>query len=347
MRLLWILLLIGYLSAKQWDYQFEKDTCKNLIKPHCVDGIYYNHKLEVLDKAYFSEMISYFGGLFTSPTRLAIPFFYARTAFEPSEKGLSIYWVGHSTCIIQMEGLTILTDPCFSDCYPMLGTTLFKRHTLAAIAVDKLPKIDVLLISHNHYDHLDEKAVYHLLEHQPQVIVPLGLKQWFESKGFLNVIEHNWWDNTTAKDFENNKITFTCLPAQHGSIARDEMKQNQSLWCSWMLSSKDNTVYFSGDTGFKEDIFYQIKSQFPQIDVALIGVGPSNNNEQHLDPHHAFIVSRILLAKKMIPIHWGAFRFDNAYLEDPILQLRSYFEKFPDCKDDYYELLIGDTYPSL
>ncbi len=219
-----------------------------------------------------------------------------------------VTWIGHATFLIQLDGLNILTDPVFYDL-----SILAERLVRAAVMPEALPKIDVIIISHNHRDHVDEKSLMALRHHQPLMCVPMGNKQWFSSHGFTNVIEMTWGDQTTIG---NVKLTF--LPASHWT-GRSIFDINKSLWGSWMIESAGFTTYFAGDSAYA-DHFAAIGKKYPVIDLALMPVGPNEPHDLIYDAHvsaeesvQAFLE---LGAQHFIPMHWGTFVFglDSFYL---------------------------------
>lgn len=148
---------------------------------------------------------------------------------DPSE--IQVTWVGHSTVVVQMEGITILTDPVFSErCSPsqFVGT---KRYRPVPFRLDELPKVDAVCISHNHYDHLDYRSVK-AIGNSAMWFVPLGLKRWFVEMNITNVIELDWWEEASFSS-GGNTITFAATPAQHWSGRLPPFDHNDSLWCSW------------------------------------------------------------------------------------------------------------------
>lgn len=238
-----------------------------------------------------------------------------------------ITWLGHATFLIQIGGVNILTDPIFGN-----ASFLFPRILPVGLSIDELPQIDVILISHNHPDHMDSPSLKALKSRFPDVsvYVPFGDKQWFDKKGFVKPVEHMWWQETV---FSINKkiegVRFTFLPAAHWS-KRSLFDTNKSLWGSWMIQWKDHTVYFGGDTAYSHH-FKVIADNFPSIDVALLPIAPGEPHEwmkrTHINAEQAVHGFIDLGAKHFIPMHWGTFAFGTDHFEDPIYLLNATWKK--------------------
>lgn len=230
-----------------------------------------------------------------------------------------ITWLGHATMLIQLEGVNILTDPIFDS-----PAFLYRRILPFGIAPDQLPPIHVVLISHNHRDHLDTKTIAYLQkQHAPLFLVPQGDKAWFIKKGCTNVREFTWWDVYTHQN-----IVFTFVPAWHWS-RRGLFDSNRSLWGGWVIQSTTHTIYFAGDTAYKKQYFTAIKEQFPDIDVALMPIAPGKPDEfmrkSHVDAREAVQAFLDSGAKMFIPMHWGAFYFGHDHFEQPIHELKHWW----------------------
>ena len=210
----------------------------------------------------------------------------------------SVTWVGHSTFAVQEGGDVFLTDPHFGA-----RALVPRRMTPPGIPLEAVPAEAFAVLSHNHYDHLDDWTVRHL----PDTIswfVPLGLGAWFHKRGRRRVVEMDWWQSV-----RHGRWTLTCLPAQHWSN-RIGMKRNATLWCSWLLDSGERRYYFAGDSGYYHG-FAEIGRRFPGIDVAFLPIGAYEPRwfmrSQHVDPEEGYQAFLDLGARTMIPMHWGCF----------------------------------------
>lgn len=230
-----------------------------------------------------------------------------------------ITWLGHSTFLIQIAGKNILTDPIFGSL-----SMVFRRLVPSVVGLDQLPQIDYVLISHNHFDHMDSQSLHQLKSRFPamRVLVPMGDKEWFDRHLFQNVSEHMWWNEVV--DNQNETMKFTFLPANHWS-QRTLFDKNRSLWGSWMIQVDDFSIYFAGDTSWGPH-FEQIGDEFKKIDVALLPIAPGEPRSwmkySHINAREAVQAFIKLKAKMFIPMHWGTFHlgFDDFYAPITLLK---------------------------
>lgn len=232
---------------------------------------------------------------------------YTRDTLIENNKtdSLKIIFVNHSTFLLQIDNLNILTDPIWSTrCSPFqwMGP---KRNRPPGVTFNSLPKIDLVLISHNHYDHLDENTIKELQkEHNPQFIVPLGVSHFFKRLGIYNVIEIDWNEEI---QFKNIKITGT--PAVHFS-SRGIYDRDKTLWCGYLINGSKQ-IYFAGDTAYDDTIFKTIGDENPNIDISIIPIGAYKPNwfmsPIHTNPTEAVKIHLDLNSKKSIATHFGTF----------------------------------------
>jgi N-acyl-phosphatidylethanolamine-hydrolysing phospholipase D len=227
----------------------------------------------------------------------------------------SITWVGHATVLVQTNGVNILTDPQWSERASPVSWGGPRRLSPPGLAFEDLPPIDVVLISHDHYDHLDLDTVKRLAaEHDPLFLVPLGLKAWFADNGMTRVEEMDWW-----QEREYRGVKFVCLPAQHFS-QRTLADANKRLWASWALLSSERRFYFSGDTGYFT-FFKEIGERFGPFEVAALAIGayvpPEIMKFVHLTPEQAVQAFTDLNARALLAIHWGTFDLAEEPLDEP------------------------------
>jgi N-acyl-phosphatidylethanolamine-hydrolysing phospholipase D len=242
----------------------------------------------------------------------------------------AITWIGHATMLVQMGGLNILTDPIFSERASPVQFAGPKRYQAPGIALKDLPRIDVVLLSHNHYDHLDTASVKALNQQPggaPLFIVPLGVKKWFAAEGITNVQQLDWWDSFPVKTAAGEvQVHFT--PVQHWS-ARSLGDRRATLWGGYALFASDFHLYFSGDTGYSKD-FTDTRERFATrqtaalgggFDMALIAVGAYEPRwfmkEQHVNPEEAVQIHLDLQAKRSVGVHWGTFDLTDESLDQP------------------------------
>lgn len=234
----------------------------------------------------------------------------------------TLTWIGHATALLQLAGLNVLTDPVFSERASPFSFIGPKRRVPPGLSLAQLPHIDVVVISHSHYDHLDINSVLALNRQAggpPRFLVPLGLKSWFGKQGIANVEEFDWSDHTRIANLD-----FWFVPATHWS-ARSLTDRNESLWGGWFIktvldAASPYSVYFAGDSGYSND-FKRIGAAFGRVDLALIPMGAYAPrwfmHGQHMDPDDAVKAFQDIHAKKAIGIHWGTFELTDEPLDEP------------------------------
>jgi len=231
-------------------------------------------------------------------------------------------WIGHSTFLINLNGVYILTDPIFSDRASPLKNIGPKRLIEPAININEIPKVDIVTISHNHYDHLDIKSLKIIANKFPQAkfLVPVGDKKLLEKNNIDNIFEFQWWDTMSINDID---ITFT--PVQHWS-ARGIFDRNKSLWGGWYFNAHGLNLFHAGDSGYSKD-FVDIKNNLGAPDLAFIPIGAYDPewfmSESHMNPEEAVKVSLDLNAKQSIGMHWGTFTLTSEDTIDPFNRVNS------------------------
>jgi len=226
----------------------------------------------------------------------------------------TVTWIGHSTVLVQLDGVTFLTDPTWSEIVGPFGLIGVRRYTPPGIAFDALPRIDVVLISHDHYDHLDETTVRRLARaFDPLFLVPKGLKSWFADRGLTNVTELNWGESVAV-----GGVQFVCTPAQHGG-GRTLADQGRRLWSSWAaLGTK--RFYFGGDTGYYRH-FKDTGDALGPFDLAALPIGSYTPRETarpvHLSPEEALQAWTDLRATTFLGMHWGTYALAREPFDEP------------------------------
>ena len=227
----------------------------------------------------------------------------------------SITWIGHATVLVQVDGLNVLTDPNWNDRAGPTSWIGARRVAAPGLAFEDLPRIDVVTISHDHYDHLDLPTVKRLAAtHAPLFLVPLGMKAWFEDNGMSRVRELDWW-----QEHPHQGVRFVCTPAQHFS-QRSLWDGNQRLWASWAVLGRDRRFYHGGDTGYFAG-FKEIGRRLGPFDVAALPIGaylpPSIMKWVHTTPEEAVQASVDLEARTILGMHWGTFDLADEPLDEP------------------------------
>jgi N-acyl-phosphatidylethanolamine-hydrolysing phospholipase D len=227
----------------------------------------------------------------------------------------TVTWVGHSTLLVQLDGLNILTDPNWNTrTGPLSGHIGVGRYTPPGVAFDDLPPIDVVLISHDHYDHLDEPTVRRLAARfNPRFVVPLGIKAWLGDRGITNVDELDWGQTISI-----GQVTIVCTPAQHGS-GRALIDHGKRLWSSWaVIGSK--RFYFGGDSGYAGH-FKLIGDELGPFDLAALPIGsytpPVIARPVHMSPEESLQAWADLRATRFVGIHWGTFSLAEEPAHEP------------------------------
>lgn len=256
----------------------------------------------------------------------------------------TLTWIGHATFLFQVDGLNVLTDPQWSERASPLSFAGPRRLSLPGVRFEDLPRIDVVLISHDHYDHLDRATVSRLARvHRPLFLVPLGLKAWFADIGVTNVEELDWWQRRVV-----GAVTFTCVPVQHWS-ARTPFDMNRRLWSGWALVGRHRRAFFAGDTGYYAPGFRAIGERLGPFDVAAVAIGaydpPEMMRMTHTTPEESLDIFADVRARTFVAMHWGTFDLAEEPLDEPPRRLRE-AAKARGIPDDHVWILHhGETRP--
>ena len=251
-----------------------------------------------------------------------------RNALETPPPGkLQSTWLGHACVLVQWDGWNVLADPVFSHrCSPVqfAGPARIRPSPIQA---DQLPVIDAIVISHDHYDHLDENTVKALaqLKPSPMWFVPLGMKSWMTSSGVHNVVEMDWSEKVTLHDMSSRKrpdLTVACLPCQHW-CSRTATDKNKTLWASWICKTESRSFFFGGDTGYCP-VFSMIGDAFGSVSLAALPIGAYGSaverwfhKPNHMCPSEAVQVHQDLKCKQSVGIHWGTFPLTSEPIMEP------------------------------
>ncbi|ATC63632.1 MBL fold metallo-hydrolase [Nibricoccus aquaticus] len=219
-------------------------------------------------------------------------------------------WVNHSTFLLQFAGLTIITDPVFSERIGLLGKIGPRRIHAPGLAFESLPRIDAILLSHDHYDHCDLPALRLLARaHDPLIIAPLGFRPLLRRAKLTRIVELDWWQTHAL---ENATITFT--PAQHWSNRLTGPRCGR-LWGGFMITTPARRVFFAGDTGYHPAIFHDIATRLGPPDLSLLPIGAYEPRwfmrDQHVNPAEAVQIHRDLHSRLSVGMHWGTFQLTD------------------------------------
>jgi L-ascorbate metabolism protein UlaG (beta-lactamase superfamily) len=253
----------------------------------------------------------------------------------------SVTWVGHSTLLLQLDGVNLLTDPHWGHRASPLGWAGPRRLGPPGLAFESLPRIDVVLISHDHYDHLDLGTVKRLhATHDPLFLVPLGLKAWFADNGMTRVAELDWWGA-----HESHGLRFVCVPAQHFA-QRTPWDRDTRLWASWAVLGPDRRFYFGGDSGYFGG-FKEAGQRLGPFDLSAIAIGaylpPAIMRFTHTTPEQAVQAFEDLRSRVLLGIHWGTFDLADEPLDEPPRRMRAEAARRGIAADRAWILKIGET----
>lgn len=256
--------------------------------------------------------------------------------------GISLTFVNHATFLIQLPGINILTDPVWAKRVSPISWFGPKRIRSAGVKMEELPIIHFVIISHNHYDHLDLETLKELEKRfSPKFLVPYGDKSLLESAGIKNVQELDWWESVQA----NTETSITFTPAQHSS-RRGLFDKDRSLWGSYYIQSKKHSVYFGGDAGYSTH-FKNIKNCLGAPEIALLGIGAYEPNwfmkPMHMNPEEAVTAYLDLDAKVGIGMHFGTFQLASEEYDQPLRELNIAIQKLKISQERFITLQEGET----
>lgn len=225
-------------------------------------------------------------------------------------------WFGHSTLLLRLAGQTVLTDPVFCrHASPVWG--MAKRFQAAPTPLQRLPEIDWIVYTHNHYDHLDTQTVRHFSRHKTRFLVPLGFSRHLLPCGIAaeRIVELDWWQN-----HQSGSLTFTAVPARHDS-SRSIGDHNRSLWAGWVFQAAGEQIYFSGDSAYGHH-FADIGRHFGGFDWVFIENGQYDRRwpDNHMQPQQSVQAAIDAGARRVVPIHWGMFALAMHAWDDPVRQ---------------------------
>jgi N-acyl-phosphatidylethanolamine-hydrolysing phospholipase D len=261
-----------------------------------------------------------------------------------------------ATPLAQLGGLTLLTDPIFSERASPVGFAGPRRHQPPGVAAADLPHVDLVLVSHNHYDHLDEASAAALNGQPggpPLFVVPLGLKPWLAQKGIANAVELDWWQGHTVTA-PAGAVEVMLVPAQHWS-ARGLNDRMKTLWGGFAVFAPDCHLFYAGDTGYSRD-FSDMRTHFADrqseangggFDIALLPIGAYEPRwfmkTQHVNVEEAVKIHQDLGAKRSLGVHWGTFELTDEPLDEPPRALTTEREKRGLKEEEFFVIPIGAT----
>jgi len=251
-----------------------------------------------------------------------------------------IAWIGHATYLIKLGDTTIITDPVFSK---NAGPLIFgpKRYVEPALKLNEIPKTNLFLLTHNHYDHQDMSTIRRYPYKNSKVVVPLKLGKYFTKYRFKDVTELDWYDEIKV----NDDIKVTLLPAVHWS-KRSLTDINKTLWGNFLIEYKDKKIFFACDTGYG-NIYKELGKKYGPIDLTMINIGAYNfkpifdKSIYHTNPEEALNVAQDLKSKKVLGTHWGTFVLSLEPIMEPPVRFKDNAEKYGFKKEDAIIFKIG------
>jgi N-acyl-phosphatidylethanolamine-hydrolysing phospholipase D len=287
--------------------------------------------------------------------RVTLPFFLRRiwvtlrprpgaAARIPSQRstaagGTSLTWIGHSTFLVRMDGVTFLTDPMFSERASPFSFMGPRRMVPPGVPLEAIPALNFVLLSHDHYDHTDLRTVKQLARRGVRFVVPLGLGEWVANAGG-QAIELDWWQDTA---FDGVRIH--CVPAQHFS-GRGLRDRNRRLWAGWVISGPTRRFYYAGDTAYSAD-FREIGRRLGPIDLAAVPIGaylPAEMMHQvHTTPEEALRLAQDVQARRVVAMHFGTFDLADEPVDEPPRRFLAEAERLGLGADRAWVMKVGET----
>ncbi len=257
-------------------------------------------------------------------------------------RGAKITFVNHSTFLIQVDGINILTDPIWSERTSPFQWAGPKRMRPPGIRFEDLPKVDVVLLSHNHYDHLDLNTMKRIFKRdQPKIICALGVQAFLEQHKMTDSTDLDWWQEYVL----NDAIKIQAVPAQHFT-GRGTFDRDATLWCGFMIVRPGGNIYFVGDTGYNEFIFKEIGTRFSSIEVALIPIGAFRPEwfmfPIHCSPSEAVKIHIEIKSKTSIATHFGTFPLADDGEAEPVVELQKALQQNEISADHFIILKEGE-----
>ncbi|HEY0527547.1 MAG TPA: MBL fold metallo-hydrolase [Gemmatimonadaceae bacterium] len=279
----------------------------------------------------------------------AFPQLVPEFVFPRADPGTTtVTWVGHTTFLLQIGGINVLTDPIWSDRASPVSFAGPRRRVPPAVDFDTLPPVDLVVMSHDHYDHLDSRTIRRLAKRYPAAVfvAPLGLEKILNRFGVRDVVQKDWWETTTF-----SSLTLTCVPAQHFS-GRGLTNRNSTLWCGWVIESPCHRVLFGGDTALHPE-FGAIVARCGRVDTTILPIGAYDPRwfmgTVHMNPEDcltAVTAMRNAQAGKPITVvasHWGTFKLTDEPLDEPPRWMRELWSASDNANADLLIMRHGET----
>ncbi|MDF2535586.1 MAG: hypothetical protein K0R18_1745 [Bacillales bacterium] len=263
---------------------------------------------EITRKFKVKSMLNFSADCDATP-KTPLPFKNSKSNDYSDNGAIKFTWFGHSAVLLEVNQMKILLDPMLTNIPAPIKNNLMKRFpTEQPIEIDKLPELDIVLISHDHYDHLDFKTIVQIKDKVKMFVVPLGVGAHLKRWGVIpsKIIEQDWWEERKV-----DCIQFIAAPSHHYS-GRSVFDRNRTLWCSWIIKTNEFNIYFSGDSGYRST-FKEIGSKYGPFDLTFLECGQYHEEraEFHMLPEQTVQAHLDLKGKFLMPIHWGAFNLSK------------------------------------
>lgn len=236
------------------------------------------------------------------------------------DTGLRATWLGHSTVLLEIDGWRVLTDPVWSERISPVPVVGPRRFHAVPVGLRELPPLDAVLVSHDHYDHLDLPTIRQLAAFDVPFVTSLGVGARLEALGIVpeRIVELDWWEETTIP---GTPLSFTATPSRHFS-GRSLFDRNRTLWSSWVISGAEHRVFFSGDTGLTNELV-DIRERKGPFDLVMLEIGAFHEawGDIHLGPDNALVAHHMLGGGTLLPVHWGTFDLALHAWDDPAERL--------------------------
>ncbi|MBL8952028.1 MAG: MBL fold metallo-hydrolase [Myxococcaceae bacterium] len=256
---------------------------------------------------------------------------------QAPDSGLRLTWLGHSTVLIELDGARVLTDPVWGERISPVKLVGPKRFQPAPVELEKLPDLDAVVVSHDHYDHLDKPSIQKLAKRDVPFFTSLGVGAHLEKYGVPpeRITELDWWE--TAK-VPNTDVVITAAPSQHFS-GRGLADRNHTLWSSFIVKGPKHSTFFSGDTGLTEE-YREIRERIGPFDAVLLEIGAFHESwgQIHLGPKNALEALKLLGGGLLLPVHWGTFNLALHAWDEPA---ETMFELAPKCGANVMMPILG------
>ena len=266
-----------------------------------------------------------------------------RMAYDPAAvlREPSLTWIGHSTFLVRMDGVAFMTDPMFSERASPFSFMGPRRMVQPGMLLEDVPRLNFVLLTHDHYDHTDRPSVMQLARTGVPFVVPRGLGEWVRGIGG-NAIELEWWQET-----ELDGVRITCVPARHFS-GRSLRDRNRRLWCGWVVQGNTRRFYDAGDTAYP-DHFSEIGSHLGPFDLATVPIGAylpaAMMHPVHTTPEEGFQIGKDVGARTVVAMHFGTFDLSDEAVDEPARRFRAEADRQGWGADRAWIMKVGETRP--